>query len=214
MFNLPPYFFGSGSHVIHLPFRPFSLEILTTLECLLLGETCRASFAVYSGPVPNLLLFAPWSENFPNSPLFPHINNPWLPFANYWLMFLQFMYGRSQFSPLPLTLLSTIRRELLVLIETHTKHTVSCSLKAEILLSHEAEVPCFLTTLTVSRPYFEFSAPPIQLGNHWLHLREHFDSKSIQLPTWSLEDYLRKHSNSYSQFISRQNSKNSCSPSS
>ena len=204
MFCLPYGFFGSGSHTLHLPFRPYSLETTLTLECLLLGETCRSSFAFEEGPMPNLVLFAPWSDLFPNSALFPSIHSPWLKFPNFWLLFLQFVRDKSQISPLPAVLLSTLRRDLIILIERFTKHTIVCEHKAEILLSYEFNYPVFLTSLTISRTYFEINPPPISLGDHWLHLREQFDARQTRAPRWSLEVYLNNHANYHRRYCQRQ----------
>ena len=206
MFLIPSHFFGSNSPTIHIPFRPYSLEILITIKCLLLGETCRSSFAFCEGPMPNLLLFAPWSDLLPNSAIFPSPTSPWLKYANFWLEFLKFLYSKSQFTPLSSVLLSHIRRDLIIFIEKHTTYTISCSYHAEILLSYETLTPVFLTTLTFSRTYFEITPPPISLGGHWLYLREQFNSRQTLAPRWSLDRYLTSHLDHYSRFCNRQRS--------
>ena len=203
---MPAHFFGSGSHVLRLPFRPYALEILITLECLLLGETYRATCAFKEGPMPHLLLFAPWNSHLPNSPIFPHQQSPFISFSTFWYDFLRLLYSKSQVSPLSLPLLFNLKRDLLILIERSTNHTLTCSHHAEILLSYEFQHPTLLTSITVCRPYFEIIPPPISLGDHWTRLREHFDDKRSHMPPWSLSSYLKLHSQSHQQYLSRQRS--------
>ena len=161
--------------------------------------------------MPNLLLFAPWSSHLPNSPIFPHPQSALLSFSTFWYDFLQFFSSKSQFSPLSLPLLSNLKRDLIILIERATNHSLTCSHHAEILLSYEFDInnPIVLTTITFCRPYFEISPPPVTLGEHWTQLREHFDDKRSHMPSWSLSAYLELHLQSYQQYFNRQQSSTS-----
>ena len=200
MFTLPYEFFGSHAHSLTFTFAPFSEEMCVSIECLLLAETCHAFIGVKEGPIPNFVLFAPWNEYFPNSSLYP-AQHSYLSFANYWQTFISFFYQKTQHQPLPLLLLYTIKRDLLIMIEKKLNQSCYCSYKASIFDTWNGTTTNKITYITFTRPYFEVHPIPTPLGNNWLNLRETFDRKPTPANDWSNETYLSRHMASYDAFI-------------
>ena len=208
MFYLPFSFFGSQCHTLTLPFAPYSTEMCLSMECLLLAETCHSAFAREQGPTPNLRLFAPWNENFPNSTLYPS-PTAMIKLANFWYEFIDFFNLKTQHEPLPYTLLLTLKRELLILLEKQLHKHMNISTHASIYSAYNGNNQVDNTLIIISRPFTDFSPTCTPLGDSWLKLREQFDAKEAPTQSWSLQTYLEKHQDKYKAFQQKMNTSNS-----
>ena len=200
MFSLPDYFFGSFTHTLTIPFAPYSDESCLSIECLMLAEACHAVFGNKEGPIQNLILFAPWNDFFPNKELYPSDREKFN-MANYWKLFIDFFYIKSQHQPLSFELLRSLKRDLIVSLETKMSQSFYCTYKAEIYNAWNGTNMVHNTTLTFTRPFFEINPIPRPIGNQWLYLREQFDAKRTPHNEWSNDTYLLKHEKHYKNYL-------------
>ena len=203
MFQLPDDFIGSFTQAIYIPFAPYSFEICITLECILLAETCYTILGTKHGPIKNLLLFAPWNENFPNSQLYPH-EKTLIDYAHFWQVLINFMNNKTQFKPLPQHLLITLKRDLILLLEKSINQSLHCCFTAQIYNSWNGTQMINSTTIAITRPPLDTPTISRPLGDSWIRLREQFDEKRSKNPPWSNEQYLVKHQAHYEKYLESQ----------
>ena len=190
-------------HTLTIPFAPYSEETCLSIECLILAEAAHTIFGINEGPIRNIILFAPWNDNFPNSELYP-ANKKLLSMANYWRMFIEFFYNKTQHQPLSLELLCTLKRELITRLEIKTNQSFYCNHDAKIYEAWNGINMFQNTTITFYRPFLEINPIPKPLGNQWLHLREQFDMRRAPFAKWSDENYLQKHKSYHEAYLKTQ----------